>query len=104
MITDKAKLISYLDSKISNVFKILPLYEEGNVGLSLYIESECDELISVQDIIKIDSSAKYITVLATLNGLKKEVVLIDNKVKVKREVFKTISMIKDMVEMLEGES
>ena len=102
MIRDKEKLNAYLDSKVSNVFKILPLYEEGNKGLDLYIESECDELISVQEIVEIKSSAKYITVLATLNGLKNEVQLEDNKAKVKREVFKTISTLKDMIETLDG--
>lgn len=102
MIRDKEKLNEYLESKVSNVFKILPLYEEGNKGLDLYIESECDELISVQEIVEIKSSAKYISVLATLNGLKNEVQLQDNKAKVKREVFKTISTLKDMIETLEG--
>lgn len=102
MIRDKEKLNAYLESKVSNVFKILPLYEEGNKGLDLYVESECDELVSVQEIVEIKSSAKYITVLATLNGLKNEVQLDNNKAKVKREVFKTISTLKDMIETLEG--
>lgn len=102
MIRDKEKLNAYLESKVSNVFKILPLYEEGNKGLDLYVESECDELISVQEIVEIKSSAKYITVLATLNGLKNEVQLDNNQAKVKREVFKTISTLKDMIETLEG--
>jgi len=102
MIRDKEKLNAYLESKVSNVFKILPLYEEGNKGLDLYVESECDELISVQEIVEIKSSAKYITVLATLNGLKNEVQLDNNQTKVKREVFKTISTLKDMIETLEG--
>lgn len=102
MIRDKEKLNAYLESKVSNVFKILPLYEEGNRGLDLYVESECDELISVQEIVEIKSSAKYITVLATLNGLKNEVQLDNNQAKVKREVFKTISTLKDMIETLEG--
>lgn len=102
MIKDNQKLITYLDSKVSNIFKILPLYEEGNVGLRLYVESECDELVSIRDIVDITPSAKYYTVLGTLSVLKTEVDIKDNKAKVKREVFKTISTLKDMIAILEG--
>lgn len=102
MIKDDVKLIAYLDSKVSNIFKILPLYEEGNVGLSLYVESECDELISIRGIVDVQPSAKFYTVLGTLSVLKNEVEIKNNKAKVKREVFKTISTLKDMIAILEG--
>lgn len=102
MIKDDKKLITYLNSVVNSVFKILPLYEEQNVGVSTYIESLIFELDGLQDVVSIKHSYEYISLLSTLSSVGKEVVKADSKKPiVKREVFKCINIIKNMVGKLE---
>lgn len=102
MIKDSEKLIVYLNSVVNSVFKILPLYEEQNVGVKTYIESLLFELHGLEDAVSIEHSYEYISLLSTLQSVKNEVAKSDSKKSiVKREVFKCINIIKNMVGKLE---
>lgn len=104
MIINSQKLTIYLNSIINSVFKILPLYEEQNIGIETYVESLIFELDGLQDIIDIKYSYEYISLLSTLASVNKEVKKEDSKKSViKREVFKCINIIKNMVGKLEEE-
>ena len=102
MVTDNEKLVRYLNTVVNNVFKILPLYEEQNVGVNKYIESLLFELYGLEEAVSMEHSYEYISLLSTLESVKKEVAKPDSKKPViKREVFKCINIIKNMVGKLE---
>jgi hypothetical protein len=99
------KLAIYLDATVNSVFKILPLYEEQNVGVATYIESLIFELDGLQHVVAIEHSYEYISVMNILTSVKKEAEKEgNNKPVIKREVFRCINIIKNMVGKLkEGE-
>ncbi|MCR4361971.1 hypothetical protein JDW21_19655 [Bacillus subtilis] len=102
MIDNKKKLINYLNSVVNSVFKILPLYEEKNEGINTYVESLLFELYGLQEAVSLEQSYEYISLLSTLESVKKEVSKKDSKKTViKREVFKCINIVKNMVGKLE---
>lgn len=102
MIKDNEKLVVYLNSVVNSVFKILPLYEEKNVGVDTYIESLLFELYGLEESVAIQHSYEYISLLSTLESVKKEISKEDSKKPtVKREIFKCINVIKNMVGKLE---
>jgi hypothetical protein len=102
MIEDKRKIISYLNSTVNSVFKILPLYEEKNIGVKTYIESLLFDLDSYEDVVKHNQNAEYVQLMLALNSLKKEVARENSQRSiVKREVFKCINVIKNMISKLE---
>lgn len=102
MIKNDEKLVIYLNTVVNSVFKVLPLYEEQNVGVQTYIESLLFELYGLEDAILIEHSYEYISLLSTLESVKKEVAKQDSRKSViKREVFKCINIIKNMVGKLE---
>lgn len=103
MINNKDRLLVYLDTLINSVFKILPLYEEENVGIETYVESLLFELYGLDKVIKIENSYEYISLLSTLESIKKNITNLDSEKKViKREVFKCISIIKNVIGKLEN--
>ena len=102
MIESNERLLVYFDSLINSIFKVLPLYEENNVGIETYIESLLFELYGLNEVIKIEDSYEYVAMLSTLESVKKEVVKLDSKKRViKREVFKCISIVKSIMGRLE---
>ena len=102
MIQDNEKLVIYLNSIVNSVFKVLPLYEEQNVGVTTYVESLLFELYGLQEAVEIHHSYEYISLLSTLESVKKEMAKEDSrKATVKREVFKCINIIKNMIGKLE---
>lgn len=102
MIMNNDKLAMYLSTVVNSVFKILPLYEEKNIGVGTYVESLIFELDGLQDVVSIDNSYEYISLLSTLASVKREVLNDDGKKAIiKREVFKCINIIKNMVGKLE---
>lgn len=104
MIKDDEKLAVYLNSIVNSVFKILPLYEEKNVGINTYIDSLLFDLYGLSKAVDIKFSYEYISLLATLESVKEEALKEDGKKAViKREVFKCINIIKNMIGKLEGE-
>jgi sulfur relay (sulfurtransferase) DsrF/TusC family protein len=102
MISNNERLTTYLNTVINSVFKILPLYEEENVGLETYIESLLFELYGLDKVVGMEQSYEYVSLLSTLESVKIEVVNEESKkTTVKREVFKCINIIKNMVVKLE---
>jgi hypothetical protein len=102
MMENNERLSNYLNTVVNSVFKILPLYEEKNVGLETYVESLLFELYGLEKVVSMDSSYEYVSLLSTLESVKMEVVKEDSKkTTVKREVFKCINIIKNMVGKLE---
>jgi hypothetical protein len=104
MMENNQRLETYLNTVVNSVFKILPLYEEKNVGLETYVESLLFELYGLEKVVSMDNSYEYVSLLSTLESVKVEVVKEESKKStVKREVFKCINIIKNMVGKLEGE-
>lgn len=102
MIQDNEKLVIYLNSIVNSVFKILPLYEEQNVGVEIYVESLLFELYGLKEAVEIQHSYEYISLLSTLESVKIEMMKENSKKSVvKREIFKCINIIKNMVGKLE---
>lgn len=102
MIENNEKLVVYLNSVVNSVFKILPLYEEQNVGVKTYIESLLFELYGLEEAVSMEHSYEYISLLSNLESVKKEVSKDDSKKPIiKREVFKCINIIKNMIGKLE---
>ncbi len=102
MIKNKSRLPIYFDSLINSVFKILPLYEEENIGVETYIESLLFELYGLEKVIDIRDSHEYISLLSTLESVKEEVVKSGSEKRViKREIFKCIGIVKSVMVKLE---
>lgn len=102
MIKNDKRLIIYFDSLINSIFKILPLYEENNVGIKTYVESLLFELKGLENVIDMEDSSEYLSLLSTLDSIKNEVEREDSEKKViKREVFKCISIVKNLIGKLE---
>lgn len=102
MINNISKIVTYLNLSVNSIFKILPLYEEENDGIGTYIESLLFELYGLDKVININQSGEYISLLSTLESIKDEVDKEHSTKKVvKREVFKCINIIKNMVEKIE---
>lgn len=91
-------LTNHLEKLIDKVFKILPLYEDKNLGLLSYVESliyELNGLDRVFDIRSVDS--EYRSLLSTLETIADDAIALGNSVDVIRsEVFKCLSIINTM--------
>jgi len=83
MIDNTEKLIIYLSSVINSVYKILPLYEERNIGIKTYVESLLFELHGLSNMVDEVISFEYISLLSTLESIKLEVSNDGNKLIVK---------------------
>ena len=108
MIEDKNKqilLVPYFNSMVGKVFKVLPLYDEGNLGINTYIESLLFELYGLQKaVVLADIEKDYVSLVSTLESVESELAKIDiNKQVLKRELFKCIDIVKNMVDKLEKE-
>lgn len=102
MLENKDRLPVYLDTLINSVFKILPLYEEENVGIVTYVESLLFELYGLDKVFDIKDSYEYVSILSILESIKEEIQKEDSEKRViKREVFKCISIIKSTIGKLE---
>lgn len=96
----KERGVVYLDSSVVNsVFKILPLYEEEDEGLDIYLDTLLRELYGFDKVIDVNH-VEYVSLLATLEGLRQEICKKDNKPIVKREVFKSIGVVKQLLDKL----
>lgn len=104
MILDNEAKVLYLESAVDSVFKILPLYEEKNEGLELYVESLVAELYGAVKTIGMQNIADYISFLATLEAVKQDIKIDDNKKDVKRNVFKSINTLKNVISRIDGET
>lgn len=102
MVENNERLIIYLNGVVHSVFKILPLYEEGNTGIELYLDSLLRGLYELDKVVKIEHSFEYFSLLTTVSGIETEILREESQKKiVKREVFKSIDIIKNMLTKLE---
>ena len=102
MINDKEKIVSYFESLVNGIYKILPLYEEQNDGIDTYIESLLFTLYKLDKAIDIHYSRDYITVLATLEAMKSEIEKdkIGSVNTIRRETFKCMNIVKSMAKKI----
>ncbi|GIN25582.1 hypothetical protein NSQ93_22775 [Bacillus sp. FSL W8-0445] len=101
MIDNNTKLIIYLNNLVNSIFKILPLYEEKNEGIEIYIDSLLFELYGLDYAVSVKHGYEYIALLSTLESTKRTVSKGDNKKTIKREVFKSINIVKNLIGKLE---
>lgn len=89
---------SYLDVLINRCFKIIPLFEESNQWLPQYIGSLIYELKGLENVIEgLEDSARFVSLLATLESIYDEALFDDNSYEsIRREVFKCIDIIKKL--------
>lgn len=101
MIQDTEMTIKYLNASVNGIYKILPLYEEKNIGVDTYVESLLFTLYSLDKAVLLPFGHEYITVLATLESIKREIVNPESDHSViKREIFKCINIVKNIVAKL----
>jgi lipid II:glycine glycyltransferase (peptidoglycan interpeptide bridge formation enzyme) len=95
----------YISNLVDRIYKILPLYEEQNEGLFKNIQSLIYELNGLTHVIEGCLDSEYLTLLATLESLSDDaLVMDDNKEVVRREVFKCINIVKKIGEKAIDES
>ena len=88
---DSQLLSNYFKALVNRFFKILPIREQGDESLVIYLESFQKELLGCQALITaIQNDALYVSLLATLQYLIDHP---DCSVKaVRRQVFNSISI------------
>jgi hypothetical protein len=89
----------YFDYLIDKIFKILPLYEEHNLGLSQNIDSLVDyELNGLKlQLTDMGNSNDFTVLLLTLKSISQHIR--DNNIThndLRREIFKSITLVKKM--------
>lgn len=84
-------LCNYFRNLINRFYKILPMREENEPTLSVYIRSLCVELVGCEKLIyMLDCDARFLSLIAILKYFSENP---DCSVKeVKREVFKAINI------------
>ncbi|WP_437261280.1 hypothetical protein [Bacillus thuringiensis] len=98
LVQNNKSYIKYCDTLVDKVYKILPLYEEENVGLVSNVRSLVIESYGLQGVVQeVGCDSDYVTLLATLEGMSR--LLSEDKLShqdMKREVFKCINLVKKM--------
>ena len=85
----------FLTSMIGSIFKILPLYDENNVGLQSHIDSVAIQLIGAMDTFQeLKTTQKYIPVINSINFLRKNEY---TKRQCKREVLRCTNILEKMI-------
>ena len=96
---EKQRVKIFFDSRlVNNIYKILPLFEEKNIGFYDYVDSLIIEISGVEQYIDIED-----TNIISLIGVLKTISCIDYEIEtnhaiVKREVFKAIKLSKSISE------
>lgn len=93
----------FVDSLVNKLFKILPLYEEESSAVQVYTESLAIQLEGFSNVSTLGKNIEYLNLVCSLNGLIKELTYENNHKTVKREVFKLISLAKDISHSLKEE-
>lgn len=102
MIENNQRLASHLKGEVGNIFKVLPLFEEGNVGVFTYIDSLLKSLFELDSVIKMEYSNDYINILTAIKSAKSEMEQEQSKHKiVRREILKSIDILKKLIEKIE---
>lgn len=90
----------FMEALTGKLFKILPLYEE-DADVIAYVDSLLIQLKGFSDISSLGLNIDYLNIVATLQGLAIELPKQDNHKVVKREVFKLISINRELVSYIE---
>lgn len=95
---DSILVVNYLEVLKNRVFKIIPLYEEKNAGLSHYIDSLTFELDGLQYAVEgFSNSHIYISIISTLESILNEVLMNRKGFKFLRsQVLDTLSLIEKL--------
>lgn len=65
-------MIEYINYMINNIFKILPLNDEQNIGLQDHIDSVTIQLVgALETYPELKANQKYISIINTMNFLRK---------------------------------
>lgn len=103
MITKKTYR-NYLIELKNMIFKVLPLYEEESETLNEYLSSLCDELYGLRNVIDdLPHGEWYVRTISTLEHINEEPLDYSNSKKLKKEVFKMLSLIDKQIDQLKGE-
>ncbi|WP_437132666.1 hypothetical protein [Bacillus atrophaeus] len=91
--------VAYFNFLKSRIFKIIPLLEEENKGISNYISSLLFELYGVQHSIdSVKDSSDYVSILSTLESIQINISSDDYNFQiVRKELFKTLTTIEKMI-------
>ena len=89
---------NYLESLKGRIFKILPLVEQQNAGVSKYLNSLLFELSGLENVIgKLHNNYNYIILIATLDEVYSEVLMGDYDLSVIRsEIMKSINVVEKL--------
>lgn len=102
MIENNRRVIIYLNTAVDSIFKILPLFEEESSTIDVYIDSLLFQLRKLDEVLDMKYSHEYLSLMLTLKSIKSEILNNSKEHSViKREVFKSISIIKDIASKME---
>jgi len=94
-IIDNKFFLNYLNFLIGRVYKILPISESEPETLKSYLDSLILELTGSKDLIlKLKKDASFLSLIATLQALSENQY---SHSEIKREVFKSINIIKKLI-------
>ena len=94
-IIDNEFFLNYLNFLIGRVYKILPISESEPETLKSYLDSLILELTGSKDLIlKLKKDASFLSLIATLQALSENQY---SHNEIKREVFKSINIIKKLI-------
>jgi hypothetical protein len=102
---NSAIFANFTELLIPRFFKILPLFEESNEGLQSYVESLMFEMNGLYwTIEEIQANGNYLSLLATLESICDEIAINDeySQAIIKREVFRSIEIIKQLKPTVES--
>lgn len=98
---------SFIKKLTDRVYKILPLYEEKDQGLTVYVRSLIFELEGLPSVIDGSRDSEYISLMATLESIYDEFLLCDfdeigseTHGLLRREVFKCANVVKKIGESI----
>ncbi len=105
---DETLVARYFNTLVNKIFKILPIIENREDSISIYMESLGVELIGFQSLLpSVGEDPSYLSLLSIYKWLAENIDESDEKYKViRREVFHAISLCKKMHKQLlhsEGE-
>ena len=98
VVIDEAEIAGYFDSLVNKIFKILPIIENREESITVYMESLGVELQGFRSLIPpVGEDPSYLSLLSIFKWLSDNVADSDNQFKViRREVFHAISLCKKM--------
>lgn len=106
MIKSEIVTDSYLDSLISKIHKIIPLYENQNKGLYSYVDSLLFKLKQYQSCIEYEAGSEYMDLVLALKGIctlcEENEFSGESHAIIRRECFNSISLVKGMIRNKRG--